>query len=54
MISVISLSMTEKTKEKKELEQVPYIWYSVIVKVQTEALLDSRNKVNIVSQAFVH
>ncbi len=44
------MSMTEKTEE---LEQMPYIWYLVTFKDQTEALLDSKSKVNIMSQAFV-
>ena len=43
--------MTDK-KTKKELERVPYIWYLVIFKDQTEALLDSKSKINTISQTF--
>ncbi len=42
--------MTEKMEE--ELEQVPCIRYSVIFKEQTEAILNSRNEVNTINQAF--
>ncbi len=43
----------KKTKGKwEEWEQVPYISYSVIFKDQTEALLNSGNKVNTINQAF--
>ncbi len=49
-VSTASMSMTEKTEE---LERVPYIWYLVTFKDQTEALLDSRSKVNVMSQAFM-
>ncbi len=48
-VSATSMSMTEKTEE---LEQVPYIWYPVTFKDQTEALLDSGSEVNAMSQAF--
>ena len=41
--------MTEKTEE---LEQVSCIWYSVIFKDCTEPLLDSKSKINVISQAF--
>ncbi len=44
-----STSMTEKTEE---LEQVPYIWYPVIFKDKTKALLDLGSEVNAMSQAF--
>ncbi len=45
--------MTEKTEEK--LEWVPCIvWYSVIFKDQTEALMYSRSKINAINQAFAH
>ncbi len=37
----------------EELERVPDIWYSIIFKDQTKALLDSRSEVNAMSQAFV-
>ncbi len=40
--------MIEKKSEEK-LEQVPYIWYSMTFKDQIEALLDSRNEVNVMS-----
>ncbi len=45
-----STSMTDKKTEK--LERVPCIRYPVTFKDQTEALLDSGNKVNAMSQAF--
>ncbi len=45
--------MTDK-KTEEELEQVPYIWYPVTFKDQTEALLDLGSKVNAISQAFAH
>ncbi len=48
-VLVASTSMTEKTEE---LERVPCIWYPITLKDQTEALLDSRSKVNAMSQAF--
>ncbi len=47
-----SILMTEKTEE--ELKQVPCMWYSVIFKDQTEALLDLGSEVNAISQAFAH
>ncbi len=46
-----STSMTDK-KTEEELKQVPCIRYPVTFKEQTEALLDSRSEVNIMSQAF--
>ncbi len=46
-------SITEKT-EKKELERVPCIWYSVTFKDQTKALLDSGREANAMNQAFTH
>ncbi len=45
------MSMTDK-KTEKELEQVPCIQYPINFKDQTETLLDSRSKVNAMSQAF--
>ncbi len=45
------MSITEKTEE---LEQVPCIWYLVIFKDQTEALLDSKSEVNTMNQAFAY
>ena len=43
--------MTDK-KTEEELEWVLCIWYLVIFKDQTKALLDSRSKPNAMSQAF--
>ncbi len=43
--------MTDKKTEEK-LERVPYIWYPVTFKDQTEALLDSGSEVNAMSLAF--
>ncbi len=45
--------MTEKTEENK-LKQIPYLWYLVTFKNQTETLLNSRSKVNAISQAFAY
>ena len=42
--------MTEKTEEL--LEWISCIWYPITFKAQTKALLDLRNKVNIMSQTF--
>ena len=39
-------------EEKEELEQIPYIWYLITFKDQTEALPNSENKVNVMGQAF--
>ena len=50
-VLAISISITNK-KIKEELEQIPCIWYPVTFKDQIEALLDSRSKVNIMSQIF--
>ncbi len=49
-VLVTSMSMTDKKTE--ELKWVPCIWYPVILKDQTEALLDSGSEVNAMSQAF--
>ncbi len=40
--------MTDK-KIEEELEWVPYIWYPITFKDQTEALLDSESEVNVMS-----
>ena len=47
-----STSMIKK-KTEEDLKQIPCIWYPVIFKNQTEALLDSTTKVNAMSQAFI-
>ena len=51
-VSATSTSMTDKKIEKAELERLSYIWYSVIFKDQTEALLDFESEVNAISPAF--
>ena len=51
VVLVTFTSITKKTKEKK-LEQIFCIWYSVIFKDWIEALLDTKSKINIMSQAF--
>ena len=38
--------------EKEELERISCIWYPIIFKDQTEALLYPKSKVNEISQAF--
>ncbi len=43
--------MTDKKIEK--LERVPCIQYLAIFKDQTKALLNSKSKVNVMSQAFI-
>ena len=43
--------MTDKKIEEK-LEQIPYIWNFITFKNQIEALLDSKSKINTISQAF--
>ena len=53
LVAVLATSrlITDK-KIERELEWVPYIWYPVIFKDQTEVLLDFGSKVNIMSQVF--
>ncbi len=53
-VSTTSTLMTDKKieEELEELKWIPYIWYLVTFKDQTEALLDLGSKVNIISQAF--
>ena len=51
-VSATFISMTGKKEEK--LERVPYIWYPITFKDQTEALLDSKSEVNAMSQVFAH
>ncbi len=54
-VSVISILITKKMEETKKLELwVSCIWYPVIFKDQTEALLDSKSKINVISQAFTY
>ena len=50
-ILVITTLITDK-KIEDELELIPCIWYPITFKDQTEALLDSGSKVNVMSQAF--
>ncbi len=52
-VSATSTPMTNK-KTEEELKQVPCIWYSVTFKERTEAQLNSKSEVNVISQAFVH
>ena len=51
LATLISITK-KKTEEKEKLEKVSYIWYSVISKDQTEALLDLESKINAISQTF--
>ena len=46
-----SISMTKRKKEEK-LEWISCIQYLVIFKNQTEALIDLKSKINIMSQVF--
>ena len=50
-ILTTSTSMTDK-KTTDKLERVFYIRYLITFKDQTEALLDSKSKVNAISQTF--
>ena len=50
----VSATSTLVTQKKEELEQVSYIWYPVIFKDQTKTLLNSRSKVNAMSETFTH
>ncbi len=50
-----STSITEKkTEEKKELEQASCMQYPITFKDLTEDILDSRSKVNVISQVFAY
>ncbi len=53
LVAVLATStlMTDK-KTKEELGRIPCIGYPVTFKDQTEALLDSKSEVNVMSQAF--
>ena len=51
-MAVLATSTLTIDKKTEELERVPCIWYPVTFKDQTEALLDSRSKINAMSQAF--
>ena len=42
----------KKTEEKEKLEQIPCIQYFITFKEQTEVLLDSRSKINIINKAL--
>ncbi len=42
------------TEKKEELEWIPCIWYPIIFKDQTKALLDWGSELNAMSQAFAH
>ncbi len=44
------MSMNEKTEEK--LERISCIWYPITFKDQTKALLNSKSKINAISQTF--
>ena len=52
-VLAIFMSMTDKKSEEK-LEQIPYIWYLVIFKDRIKTLLDSKSKVNTISQALTY
>ncbi len=38
----------------EELDWISYIWYLVTFKDQTEALLNLKSEINLISQAFAH
>ena len=52
-VAVLATS-TSVTEKKEELEPITCIWYLITLKDQNEALLDSKNEVNIMSQAFAN
>ena len=54
LVVVLATSMSVTEKRKEELEQKPCIQYSVTFKDQTEALLDSKSKINAMSQAYAN
>ena len=55
IISVNFTSIIEKKIEgKKELEKISYIWYFITFKNEIEILLDPKNKVYIMIQAFIY
>lgn len=55
LIMLTSISKSEKTsmlmtkKKEEELKQIHYIWYCIIFKDQTKALVDLESKVNVMS-----
>ena len=51
---VVLATFTSVIEKKEKLERVPCIWYLVTFKDQTKALLDSRSKVNAMSQVFTY
>ena len=52
LVAVLATFILITDKKMEELERVSCIWYPVTFKDQTEALLDSENEVNAISQAF--
>ncbi len=46
--------MSVTGKKEEELEQIPCIWYLVTFKDHTEAMLDTKSEVNVMSQAFAY
>ena len=40
------------TEKKEKLKQIPCIWYLIIFKDKTEALLNSKSEVNAMNQVF--
>ena len=53
LVAILATSMLV-TEKKEELNRVPYIWYLVTFKDQTEALLDLKSEVNAINRAFAH
>ena len=54
LVAVLATSILMTEKMEEELKQIPYIWHFIIFKDQTEALLDSKSKVNTMNQAFIY
>ncbi len=54
LVTVLATFILMIEKMEEELERISCIWYSVIFKDQTKALLDLESKVNAISQAFAH
>ena len=54
LVVVLATSTSMTGKKEEELKRVSSIWYLIIFKDQTEVLLDSKIKINPISQAFSH
>lgn len=48
----LATSILKTEKKEQELKQIPCIWYFVIFKNKTKAILDSKSKVNVMNLVF--